>query len=81
GSLEVGKKADMIVLNMDQPHLTPLYNIPSHLVYAARGADVIHSVIGGRLVMENRRLLTLDEGRILAQMREMGQEISRYGKD
>ena len=81
GSLEVGKKADLIVLNLDQPHLTPLYNIPSHLVYAARGADVLHSVIGGRLVMENRRLLTLDEKKILTQMREIGQEISRYGKD
>lgn len=77
----MGKKADLIVLNMDQPHLTPLYNIPSHLVYAARGADVLHSVIGGRLVMENRRLLTLDEKKILTQMREIGQEISRYGKD
>ena len=81
GSLEVGKKADMIVLNMNQPHLTPLYNIPSHLVYAARGADVVHSVINGRVVMEDRILKSLDEDRILAQMREMGQNIASYGKD
>lgn len=81
GTLAVGKKADMIVLNMNQPHLTPLYNIPSHLVYAARGADVLHSVINGRVVMENRTLQTLDEERILAQMREIGQNIVRHGKD
>ncbi|MBU0943291.1 MAG: amidohydrolase [Proteobacteria bacterium] len=81
GSLDVGKKADLIVLDLDQPHLTPLYNIPSHLVYAARGADVIHSVINGRVVMESRRLLTLDEDKILAQMREVGQRINRHGKD
>ncbi len=81
GSLEVGKKADLIVLNMNQPHLTPLYSIPSHLVYAARGADVVHSVINGRVVMKDRILLSLDEDRILAQMREMGQSIARYGKD
>lgn len=81
GTLAVGKKADMIVLNMNQPHLTPLYNIPSHLVYAARGADVIHSIINGQVVMENRILKSLDEERILAQMREIGQNIVRYGKD
>ncbi len=81
GSLEVGKKADMIVLNMNQPHLTPLYNIPSHLVYAARGADVIHSIINGTVVMEARKLRTLDEDRILAQMRELGQKLSKYRKD
>lgn len=61
GSLEVGKKADIIVLDLNQPHLTPLYNIPSHLVYAARGGDVIHSLINGRLVMRDRVLTTIDE--------------------
>ncbi len=81
GSLSVGKKADLIVLDMNQPHLTPMYNVPSHLVYAARGSDVIHSIINGELIMENRILLTLNENKILAQMREIGQNIVRYGKD
>ncbi|WP_319588241.1 amidohydrolase [uncultured Desulfobulbus sp.] len=72
GSLEPGKKADCIVLDLDQPHLTPLYHPVSHLVYAARGSDVIHSVINGRLVMRNRRLLTLDEPAILARAAEIG---------
>ena len=71
GSLEQGKRADMIVLDLDQPHLTPMYNIASHLVYAARGHDVVHSVINGRPVMENRRLLTMDEEAVLARCREL----------
>jgi 5-methylthioadenosine/S-adenosylhomocysteine deaminase len=70
GSLEVGKKADIIVVNARKPHLTPLYNPHSHLVYAAKGSDVIHSVINGRLVMENRALLTLDLEAVLEKARE-----------
>ena len=72
GSLEPGKKADIIVLDMEQPHLTPVYNPISHLVYAARGSDVIHSVINGRIVMRDRCLTTLDEAAILAEMGRIG---------
>ena len=67
GSLEPGKKADVIVIDTRKPHLTPLYNPYSHLVYAASGADVRHSVINGKLVMENRNLLTLDVNTILSE--------------
>jgi 5-methylthioadenosine/S-adenosylhomocysteine deaminase len=76
GSLEVGKKADLIVLDMNKPHLTPMYNIPSHLVYAATGSDVVHSVINGRVVMRDRKLLTMDEDAVLDRMREIGARIS-----
>ena len=75
GSLEPGKKADLIVLDMNQPHLTPLFNIASHMVYAARDADVVHSVINGRIVMQNRRLTTLDEEEILASIEDLGNRI------
>jgi len=71
GSLETGKKADIIVLDLDQPHLTPLYNIVSHLIYAVRGNDVIHSIIDGRLVMKHRELLSIDEERVLDSMRKI----------
>ena len=71
GSLAVGRKADVIVIDLDQPHLIPLYNVPSHLVYAARGGDVVHSVINGRIVMRDRQLLTIDEHEVLAAMREV----------
>lgn len=72
GSLEAGKKADCIVLDLNQPHLTPIYHPVSHLVYAARGADVIHSVINGRVVMRNRQLQTVNETAILARAAEIG---------
>jgi 5-methylthioadenosine/S-adenosylhomocysteine deaminase len=70
GSLEVGKKADVIVIDTHKPHLTPMYNAASHLVYAARGNDVIHSIINGQPVMEDRELLTLDIAEIITQARE-----------
>ena len=77
GSLEVGKKADCIVIDLDQPHLTPLYNPVSHLVYAVRGGDIIHSVINGRVVMENRQLLTLDENAIIRKIQKMAVGIGK----
>jgi 5-methylthioadenosine/S-adenosylhomocysteine deaminase len=72
GSLEAGKKADCIVLDLNQPHLTPMYHPVSHLVYAARGSDVIHSVINGKVVMRDRQIQTLDEAAILARIRAIG---------
>jgi len=75
GTLAIGKKADLIVLDLNQPHLTPLYNVPSHLVYTARGADVIHSIINGRIVMRDRQLLTLNESDIIAGMTEISERI------
>lgn len=77
GSLEPGKKADMIVLDLNQPHLTPIYNPVSHLVYAARGSDVIHSIINGRIVMHNRTLTTLDETAILKTMTEIARDVRK----
>ncbi|MBI5521611.1 MAG: amidohydrolase [Desulfarculus sp.] len=70
GVLRQGALADVIVMDMDQPHLTPLYNPYSHLVYAASGADVLHSVCHGQVLMEDRRLLTMDEDEVLAKARE-----------
>ena len=75
GSIEIGKKADLIVLDLNQPHLTPLYNIVSHLVYAARGGDVMHSIINGKIVMKNRQLLTIDEEGIISRMHQISKQI------
>lgn len=61
GILEAGKKADIILIDMRKPHLTPMYNAHSHLVYAVTGRDVETSIINGKLVMENRSLLTINE--------------------
>ncbi len=75
GSLEPEKKADIILLDLDQPHLTPLYNIYSHLVYAARGADVTRVIINGRTVMKNRELLTLDLKEILSRANRFAESL------
>ena len=71
GSLEVGKKADIIIIGLNKPHLTPLYNEYSHLVYAASGADVYTVIINGKVVMENRKLLTIDEDEVMRKVREI----------
>jgi 5-methylthioadenosine/S-adenosylhomocysteine deaminase len=76
GSLEAGKKADVIVLELNRPHLQPMYNPVSHLVYSATGADVRDVIIDGKLIMENRKLLTLDEEEILERAKEWGRRIS-----
>jgi 5-methylthioadenosine/S-adenosylhomocysteine deaminase len=65
GSLEAGKTADIIILDLNQPHLTPLYNIYSHLVYSAGGGEVDTVIINGKLIMENRKILTVDEQEIM----------------
>jgi 5-methylthioadenosine/S-adenosylhomocysteine deaminase len=75
GSLEVGKKADVIVVDTRKPHLTPMYNPYSHLVYAAKGSDVSHCLINGKLVMEDRKLLTLDLQEVLAHAQEMSKKV------
>ncbi len=75
GSLVPGKKADVIVIDTNKPHLTPMYNLHSHLVYAAGGNDVDTSVINGQVVMENRRLLTLDIAKVMADVNQVADEI------
>jgi 5-methylthioadenosine/S-adenosylhomocysteine deaminase len=75
GSLEVGKQADLIVIDTHQPHLTPFYHPASHLVYAARGGDVIFTVVGGRILVENRRLTRLDADDIMDRVGRLAQEI------
>jgi 5-methylthioadenosine/S-adenosylhomocysteine deaminase len=77
GSLEAGKKADMIIIGLNEPHLTPLYSEYSHLVYAASGADVDTVLINGKIVMENRKLLTIDEEEVMRKVREIAVKIKQ----
>ncbi|MEE8167675.1 MAG: amidohydrolase family protein [Candidatus Hydrothermarchaeales archaeon] len=65
GSLEVGKRADVILVDLDKPNLTPLTNPVSHLVYAASGSDVDTVIVDGKILMENRQMRTLDEAEVL----------------
>src|ERR1700719_2304270 len=75
GSLEAGKKADLIVVETGAPHATPMYNVYSSLVYAQKAADVRTVVINGRIVVENRRMLTLNEPEILAKAEEYKKKV------
>ena len=67
GSLEVGKRADVAVVNMDRLHTSPESDIVSRLVYAAEASDVQSVVIDGRMVMGDRKLLTIDEAETVAE--------------
>jgi 5-methylthioadenosine/S-adenosylhomocysteine deaminase len=75
GSIEVGKEADIILVDMNQPHLTPLYNCYSQLVYAARGADVKTSIIGGKIVMKDRQLHTINVNTAMKNVRDIAADI------
>jgi len=75
GSLEAGKKADIILISLDEPNALPMYDIYAQLAYALKGSDVETVVIGGRIVMRNKKLLTLNEPAILAKAREYGQKV------
>ena len=66
GSIEPGKKADIIVIDTRKPHLTPMYNPTSHLVYAVGGSDVSATVVNGRVLMKDRRLITMDLEKVIA---------------
>ncbi len=76
GSLAVGKKADLIILDLNRPHLQPIYNIVSHLVYAASGADVRHVIINGQIIMHDRQILTLDEEELKKEIKIWSSRIS-----
>lgn len=65
GSLEVGKIADIILVNFSKPHLKPAHNICANLVYSARGCDVDTVIVDGRIVMEDRTVKTLDEQAVM----------------
>jgi 5-methylthioadenosine/S-adenosylhomocysteine deaminase len=77
GSLETGKRADIVVVDLDALHQTPRYNIYSHLVYATKASDVRTVVIEGRVVMRDRRLLTLNEALIKQQSRALRERVTR----
>lgn len=77
GTLEAGKKADIIIIGLDKPHLTPIYSEYSHLVYAMSGADVDTVIINGKIVMENRQLLTIDEEEVMHKVREIAVKVKQ----
>ena len=76
GSLEEGKIADLIMIDLKKPHLTPLYNPVSHLVYAARGTDVCTTIVNGKILMLDNEFLTIDMQKTLERAENDAQELT-----
>jgi len=75
GTIEVGKKADIIVVGMENPHFVPLYHPMSTLVYAADGGDVKDVIVNGRILMENRSFKTLNPEEIMGRVTAISRDI------
>jgi 5-methylthioadenosine/S-adenosylhomocysteine deaminase len=75
GSLEAGKLADVIVVRMDHPRQTPMYDPISHLVYATRGDDVETTIVNGRVLMRGGKVLTLDQAQVLTAARAAAAQV------
>jgi 5-methylthioadenosine/S-adenosylhomocysteine deaminase len=75
GSLEAGKRADLITVSMSASRQTPLYNAISHLVYVTRGDDVRTTVVNGKILMKNRQLLTLNRASVIADANTLAQTV------
>jgi 5-methylthioadenosine/S-adenosylhomocysteine deaminase len=69
GSLETGKRADLIIVNMDRARQTPMFDPVSQVVYVTRGDDVDTTIVNGKVLMRGRKVLTLDEGKVIADAR------------
>src|SRR5262249_8974321 len=77
GSLESGKCADPIVVDLNAAHTTPMYNLYSHLAYAVKASDVTDTIVNGRVLMRNRRLITLNEEIVKSVARKYQKRVSQ----
>jgi 5-methylthioadenosine/S-adenosylhomocysteine deaminase len=75
GTIEVGKKADIITVDLEKPHLVPLYNPLSTIVYSASGADVKDVIVNGRVLMKDRSFTSLDAEEVMARVRQITENI------
>jgi 5-methylthioadenosine/S-adenosylhomocysteine deaminase len=75
GSLEAGKLADLIVVRMDRPRQTPMYDPISHLVYVTRGDDVETTIVNGKPLLRDGKVLTLDEAKVLGAARHAATQV------
>ncbi len=79
GSLQPDEPADLILIDLDQPHLRPIHSLVANLVHSAKGPDVSHVMVDGAWLMRDRQLLTLDEDRILYQAERHAQAMVGRG--
>jgi 5-methylthioadenosine/S-adenosylhomocysteine deaminase len=72
GSIEAGKRADLITVRLDRANAQPLYDAVSQMVYALKGSDVRDVMVNGKVVVRDAKILTLDEKQVLAKAAEYG---------
>lgn len=77
GSLEKGKRADMITVSLNEPHGAPMYNVYSQLVYALKGSDVADVMVNGRLIVRDRKMLTLNAQAVMAKAVEYQERVKK----
>src|SRR5205823_9200882 len=75
GSLEAGKRADLITVSMSAPRQTPLYDPISHIVYVTRGDDVRTTIVNGKILMKDRQVLTLNRATVIADANRLAQKV------
>ena len=76
GSIQAGKRADLIIIDVEKPHWTPVYDPCSHLVYVANGADVRDVVIDGKVVVQDRVVLTMNVDDVIGNIEGLAQQIA-----
>jgi len=77
GSLEAGKRADIISIHLDAPNAAPLYNVYSQLIYSLKSSDVGEVMVNGRIIVRNRKMLTIDDKAVMAKAEEYRAKVSK----
>ncbi len=77
GSLEVGKKADLILIDFRKPHLTPVHDPYANILYSASGSDVDTVIVDGKILMENKEVKTLEEEEVMLKAQETATNLPR----
>jgi len=80
GSIEPGKRADLITISLDSPRGLPMYNVYSELVYALKGSDVTDVMVNGKIIVRDRKMLTLDAASVMAKAAEYQLQVARSVK-
>lgn len=75
GSLEKGKKADLVILNLNVPNAVPSYDVYSQIVYALKASEVETVVVGGKMLLQGGKLLTVDEEKAMTRAKEYAKQV------
>jgi 5-methylthioadenosine/S-adenosylhomocysteine deaminase len=76
GSLEAGKKADFVILNLNAPNAVPMFDVYSQIVYALKASEVETVLVGGKPVMKDGKVVTVDEAKAIAKAVEYGKQVT-----